>query len=296
MQGLRPRATQAYRLHAEEPDGSLTQQIQAFADAQQILDEKVRLAVRPTERFSDRVDDYVRYRPGYPREAIDFLARECGLGPRSTVADVGAGTGIWTARLLDSGCRVLALEPNRAMCRAGRARLGEGRRLSWLAATAESTGLADDSVDLVTVAQAFHWFERGPARAELGRILVPGGWLAVIWNERHKQSTPFLAAYEALLMRWAIDYQRIDHTRIGRAELEPFFAPAPLHEARFDNRQTLDLAGLEGRLRSCSYAPAPEHPDHAPMMAELGRIFAACREDGRVTLEYDTRIYYGRLA
>jgi SAM-dependent methyltransferase len=251
--------------------------------------------VRPTERFSDRVDDYVRYRPGYPPQALESLVGDCGLGPEATVADVGAGTGIWTGRLVDTGCQVLALEPNREMRRAGRQRLGETERVTWLDATAEATGLADASVDLVTAAQAFHWFDRQRARAELARILRPGGCMAVIWNERHKSSTPFLAAYERLLMAWAIDYQRIDHTRIGRADLEPFFAPARVREFRCDNRQRLDLEGLEGRLRSCSYAPGPEHPDHEPMLDELRRIFAACQENGRVTIDYDCRIYYGRL-
>lgn len=251
--------------------------------------------MKPTERFSGRVDDYVRYRPGYPPEALAPLATDCGLGPGATVADIGAGTGIWTGRLLRAGCRVLALEPNREMRRAGRRRLGESDRLTWLDGTAEATGLADASVDLVTAAQAFHWFDRRRARAELARILGPGGCLAVIWNERHKESTPFLAAYERLLLDWAIDYERIDHTRLGRRQLEPFFDPAPLHEFRCANRQVLDLEGLEGRLRSCSYAPGPEHPHHAPMMAELRRIFAACQEDGRVAIDYDCRVYYGRL-
>lgn len=251
--------------------------------------------MEPTERFSGRVDDYVRYRPGYPPEALEPLVRDCGLGPASSVADVGAGTGIWTTRLLETGCRVLALEPNGPMRRAGRRRLGEGDRVRWLAGTAEATGLDDGSVDLVTAAQAFHWFDRRAARTELARILVPGGWMAVIWNERRKESTPFMAAYERLLLDWAIDYRRIDHTRIGRRELEPFFAPAPLGELACANRQVLDLAGLEGRLRSCSYAPAPEHPRYEPMMAELRRIFATHNEDGRVAMDYDCRVYYGRL-
>lgn len=251
--------------------------------------------MEPTERFSDRVEDYVRHRPGYPPEALEPLVRDCGLGPGATVADVGAGTGIWTDRLLEAGCRVWALEPNGPMRRAGRRRLGEGNRLTWLPGTAEATGLDDASVDLVTAAQAFHWFDRRSARAELARVLAPGGWMAVIWNERRKETTPFLAAYERLLLDWAIDYERIDHTRIGRRELAPFFAPAPLEELVCANRQVLDLAGLEGRLRSCSYAPGPEHPHHDPMMAGLRRIFAAHHQDGRVAMDYDCRVYYGRL-
>ena len=249
----------------------------------------------PTQRFSDRVDDYVRYRPGYPPEALEPLVRDCGLGARAIVADIGAGTGIWTARLLETGCRVLALEPNDEMRRTGRERLAAQGRLTWLPGTAEATGLPDGSVDLVTAAQAFHWFDRPRTRRELARILAPGGWMAVIWNERRKESTQFLADYERLLVDWAIDYERIDHTRIGRSELAPFFAPAPLEEFVCANRQLLDLAGLEGRLRSCSYAPGPEHPHHEPMMAELRRIFAARHEDGRVAMDYDCRVYYGRL-
>jgi SAM-dependent methyltransferase len=251
--------------------------------------------VQPTERFSDRVDDYVRYRPGYPPEALAPLRSDCGLGAGTTVADVGAGTGIWTGRLLDTGCRVLALEPNREMRKAGRRRLGEGRGVTWLDGTAEETGLPDASVDLVTAAQAFHWFDRPRARTELVRVLTPDGWMAVIWNERHKASTPFLAAFERLLLRWATDYERFDHSRIGRHDLEPFFARGELREFRCDNHQVLDLEGLEGRLRSCSYAPAPEHPDHDPMMAELRRIFADHEQRGQVTIDYDCRIYYGRL-
>lgn len=251
--------------------------------------------MRSTERFTDLVDDYVRYRPGYPPEALEPLTGECGLGPGAVVADVGAGTGIWTARLLDSGCRVMALEPNREMRHAGRQRLTEGDGVTWFAGTAEDTGLADASIDLVTAAQSFHWFDRWNARAELRRILKRQGYMAVIWNERHKETTPFLTAYERLLMDWAIDYERIDHTRIGRADLEPFFAPSHVEEFRCDNRQILGLGGLEGRLRSCSYAPGPKHPDHAPMMAELRQIFADCERDGRVEMDYDCRIYYGRL-
>jgi SAM-dependent methyltransferase len=251
--------------------------------------------MRTTERFSDRVDDYIRHRPGYPPASLQPLVDDCGLRAGSVVADVGAGTGIWTSRLLDTGCRVLALEPNLEMRRAGRRRLGEVERVTWLDGTAEKSGLADGSADLVTAAQSFHWFDRERARIELARILKPRGWMAVVWNERHKQTTPFLAAYERLLLDWAIDYERIDHTRIRRADLELFFNPARLHEARFDNRQVLDLAGLEGRLRSCSYAPAPDHPSHLPMMADLHRIFAAWQEEGRVAIDYDTRLYYGRL-
>ncbi len=250
---------------------------------------------RPEERFTDRVDDYLLARPGYPAAAAELVVRVGGLAGGDPAADVGAGTGLWSEQLLAAGLRVVALEPNHAMRRAGQHRL-DHPRLAWAAGTAESTGLASGSQALVTAAQAFHWFEPASARREFARILRPGGRLALVWNDRRKASTPFLAAYEALLERWGTDYRQVDHTRLGRDDLASFFAPDRLREARFDNRQQLDLAGLEARVRSCSYVPPPGHPDHAAMMAAVARLFADHQRDGRVAIDYDTRVFHGELA
>ncbi|HEX2252579.1 MAG TPA: class I SAM-dependent methyltransferase [Thermoanaerobaculia bacterium] len=241
------------------------------------------------------MDDYVRYRPTYPAAALDLLERECGLRPGATVADLGAGTGILTALLLDRGARVFAVEPNEPMRRAAEARLGDRPGFASVAGTAEATGLPAASVDLVTAAQAFHWFDPPRARAEAARILRPGGRAAILWNDRRKGTTPFLAAYEELLLAWGTDYREVDHTRIGPAQLAAFFAGA-YQTARLDNHQHLDREALLGRLRSSSYFPAPGHPRHAAAIAAAEVLFAAHGDsDGRVEIEYDTRVHWGAI-
>lgn len=248
----------------------------------------------PTRRFSDRVDDYVRYRPGYPRALLDTLVAETGLGPGSVVADVGSGTGLSSRLLLAAGARVIGVEPNAAMRRAGEELLAQEPRFESVDGTAEATGLPDGAVDLVTAGQAFHWFDLPRARAELARVLRPGGRAALFWNARRTDGSEFLRGYEALLRRFGTDYRQVDHSRLGRETFERFFA-GPYGEWAFPHAQPLDLDGLRGRLLSCSYAPAPGHPDHEPMLAELARLFERTEEQGRVRIEYDTELYLGSL-
>lgn len=251
-------------------------------------------APNATSRFSDRVENYVRYRPSYPAEALRALEMECGLTPRHAIADVASGTGIWTRMLLENGNQVFAVEPNPEMRRAGERLLSAFPNLVSTAGNAEATTLADSSVDFVTAAQAAHWFERGAARQEFLRILKPGGWLVLLWNERQIDRTPFLRAYEELLLTHGTDYQEVRHERTTEAVNE-FFDPAPYAERSFAIQQEFDYAGLEGRLLSSSYAPARGHPRHAPMLRELRRIFDKNSSAGRVVLEYTTRIYFGKL-
>ena len=156
--------------------------------------------LRSTERFSDRVADYVRYRPSYPPDLLDCLRRNCGLTPHWIIADVGSGTGLLTKIFLENGNRVFAVEPNAAMRAAGEEFLRGFEQLASREGRAEATGLEAHSVDLVAAGQAFHWFDRRRARAEFERILKPSGWVALVWNER-LTSTPFLADYEQLLHR-----------------------------------------------------------------------------------------------
>lgn len=252
----------------------------------------------PTRRFSDRVADYVRYRPGYPEALLRVLEAEVGLGPGSVAADVGSGTGISTELLLASGAEVWAVEPNAEMRAAAEARLGGRPGFHSVAGTAEATTLSGASVDLVAAGQAFHWFDRERFRAECVRILRHrhrDGWVALFWNSRRTESTPFLRDYEALLRRFGTDYERIDHTKLGPEDFEAFFGSS-YESRRFDNHQIFDLKGLCGRLLSSSYTPAPGHPDHEPMLDELRRIFGRHQEAGRVRLEYDTELHLGRLS
>jgi len=250
-----------------------------------------------TARFSDRVEDYVRYRPGYPPEVLELLRAECGLRPSHIVADVASGTGMFTRLLLENGNSVFAVEPNREMREMGVRQLeslqSNGKLVS-VAGTAEETTLGSASVDFVTAAQAAHWFDLPRARAEFARILRPEGWCVLIWNERRTETTAFLRDYEQLLLTYGTDYKEVRHERTT-AIIHEFFAPAPHQERVFDLRQRFDYEGAAGRLLSSSYAPLAGHPSHAPMMQELQRIFCAHAVDNMVEFEYNTRVYYGHL-
>ena len=246
----------------------------------------------PRERFSSRVEDYVRYRPGYPDAAVDLLERECGLTADSVVADVGSGTGILTRLLLDRGCRVYGVEPNREMREAGEAFLAAYPRFTSVDGSAEETTLGDASVDLVTAGQAFHWFDKPRARAELARILRPGGAIALIWNIRRTDATPFMSAFEALLVEHGTDYESVSHKGVEPGEMDDFFGVGSYRLEIVPNRQVVDYDGLEGRLLSASYVPGRGQPGYEPMLAALRRLFDEHERDGRVTLEYDTKVYY----
>lgn len=252
-------------------------------------------ASNATSRFSDRVENYIRYRPGYPAEILQMLERECGLTADKVVADIASGTGIWTRMLLEHGNPVFGVEPNREMREAGERLLAGFSRFTSIPGTAEITTLPDASVDFVTAAQAAHWFDRERARREFKRILKPGGWLVLLWNERITDSTPFLRAYEQMLLTYGTDYQEVRHER-ATAAVNEFFDPAPFQERVFATRQEFDYEALEGRLLSSSYAPGPDHPKHRPMLEELKRIFDAHKTKGRVAFDYNTRVYFGRLS
>ncbi len=251
-------------------------------------------ASNATSRFSDRVEKYVLYRPGYPPEALLALKDECGLRPEHVIADIASGTGLWTRMLLENGNRVFGVEPNAEMRQAGERLLAAFPRFTSVAGTAEQTTLPDQSMDFVTAAQAAHWFDRRRARREITRILKPGGWLVLLWNERLTDSTPFLRDYEQLLLTYGTDYADVRHEKTTD-EMNQFFDPVPYQERVFAMRQEFDYAGIEGRLLSSSYAPGPEHMNHKPMLRELRRIYDRHAVGDRACFEYKTRVYFGNL-
>lgn len=252
-----------------------------------------------TRRFTGRVENYVRYGPGYPPQLLGLLRRECGLRSDSVVADIGFGTGILAKLFLENGNRVLGVEPNEEMRRAGERLLGGSANFVSVPATAESTTLDDGDADFVTAGQSFHWFEPEATRAEFARILRPGGWVVLVWRTRdgrRERGRRFMEAYERLLETYGTDYEEVAHGRRGSPEeVRDFFAPGVVEETTFGNRQVLDLEGLKGRALPSSYVPSEGEPGHAEMMEELGRIYRAREQGGTVTVEYDTRVYYGRL-
>lgn len=257
-------------------------------------------ALRPTERFSERVENYVSYRPGYPAELLELMRREMGLQASDAVADVGSGTGILSRLLLENGNRVYGVEPNREMREAGERLLRDFPNFLSVEGTAEATTLEDASVAFVTAGQAFHWFDRPRARRELKRILRPGGFAVLVWNDRRRDTTPFLREYERMLRDYGTDYSAVADGGVlskdeGERILGEFFGGA-WQTARFDNSQVFDFEGLKGRLLSASYVPLPSEPRFDAMLEELRRIFDAHQTEGRVSVDYDTKVYFGPIS
>jgi ubiquinone/menaquinone biosynthesis C-methylase UbiE len=253
------------------------------------------LALDSRQRFSNRVGDYVRYRPGYPHAVLDVLREDCGLTPESVVADIGSGTGISARLFLEDGNLVYGVEPNAAMREAGEEFLRKYSRFRSVAGSAESTTLPDASVDFVVAGQAFHWFDANAARIEFMRVLKPGGWVAVIWNERKKDASPFLREYEAFLRTYGTDYDKVSEKYPENRKMAEFFGAGAFRQKSFENVQVFDFDGLRGRLLSSSYSPPKDHPNHVAMLAELKKLFDAHAADGKVRFEYDTHVYCGQL-
>jgi len=246
-------------------------------------------------RFSNRVADYVRYRPGYPREILSLLQKWSGLCPAHAIADIGSGTGILSKLFLDFGNRVYGVEPNVEMRSAGEEFLRGYKNFTSVAGSAEATTLPSDSVNFVTAGQAFHWFQQPAAREEFHRILKSQGIAVIIWNERLLDDTPFLRDYEELLLRFGTDYSKVSESYPRPEQMLEFFSPNEFTSHALPNLQEFDFEGLSGRLRSSSYAPRSGHAQFAPMMQELRRIFDAHQQDGVVRMEYRTRVYAGKL-
>jgi SAM-dependent methyltransferase len=248
-----------------------------------------------TQRFTSRVENYIRYRPHYPEQLVGLLRRECDLNDGSVVVDVGSGTGFLALPFLKNGNRVFGIEPNRAMREAGGWYLRDYPRFQSVDGSAEATGLPGRTADLIVSGQAFHWFEPDTAREEFTRILRPEGWIVLVWNVRRVTSDPFGGAYESLLLAHGKDYEASCHRNVDDDVIGAFFSPGEFRQHTFPNSQSFDLEGLKGRLLSASYTPEAADPGYGPMVAALEQAFDRHQENGRVTFHYDTRIYYGHL-
>ncbi len=258
-----------------------------------------------TTRFSDRVEDYVKYRPHYPSAVLRYLQETYSFDASWDVVDVGSGTGISTELFLGNGNRVFAVEPNAEMRgkaeellagylpgAAGTVAGGRGVFVS-IDGTAEATELAAGSVRLIVAGQAFHWFDAVKSRAEFVRILSPGGVVVLIWNER-LADTAFEAAYDALIAEHGKDYKTTNHRNISDLQIGSFYQPASYVLKEFTNEQWFDFEGLKGRLLSSSYMPN-SGPGYAPMILDLQRLFETYQQRGRVRVGYDTKVYSGIL-
>ena len=248
-----------------------------------------------TNRFSNRVENYVRYRPGYPPEVLEILKQEIGLAPTWKIADLGSGTGISADLFLRNGNAVYGVEPNTPMREAAEKLLAGYPNFHSIAGAAEATALPDQCVDAVIAAQAFHWFDAIKARQESLRILKPGGWAVLLWNTRRLDTTPLLQAYERLLLEHGVDYARVRHDQINPAKLATFFG-GPFTTTAVVNEQRLTLDGLRGRILSSSYIPAAGQPRHDAVLQATERMFDEHAQNGEVVLEYDVEIHVRQIA
>ncbi|MGB7845400.1 MAG: class I SAM-dependent methyltransferase [Candidatus Acidiferrum sp.] len=247
------------------------------------------------QRFSNRVTDYIRYRPGYPSALWDLLAKECGLLRSHVVADIGSGTGLLGKLFLDHGNPVYGVEPNAEMRAGGEEFLRGYPNFTSINGSAEATTLAASSVDFVAAGQAFHWFDPVAARREFLRILKTGGFVVIAWNDRRISESRFGREYEDLLVRYGTDYTRVKEAYPEAPVMQKFFGDSTFQSRELPNFQEFDFAGLSGRLRSSSYAPQEGHVNYPPMMEALEKLFASNQVNGRVRMTYTTQIYFGQL-
>ena len=247
-----------------------------------------------TKRFSNRADNYVKYRPSYPVEIVDFLQEKYQLSTDKVIADIGSGTGISSQLFLGKNYRVIGVEPNKEMLDKSVELLRRYKNFSTVAGTAENTLLEDKSVDAIVAGQAFHWFDKTACKKEFERILKSNGLVILIWNERLAQSA-FEQEYDRLIVKHSIDYVKVDHRNINRKSIEDFFQPNPVELKVFSNQQIFDFEGLKGRLLSSSYAPAEDDPRSTPMIADLKILFDKYQTDNTIVIHYATNAYVASI-
>jgi SAM-dependent methyltransferase len=248
----------------------------------------------PVGRFTGLAKIYARCRPSYPDTALDFIVSHCQLGPDTTLVDIGSGTGIASRLFARRGVHVIGIEPNAEMrAEAEAAELPEDvLRPRYVDGRGEATGLAPESADAVLAAQAFHWFEADPALAEFHRILKPGGWVVLMWNDRDT-SDLFTAEFGKLILT-VPDAAAAEVPRGGAGNallVSPRFQQAEYR--RFHNEQILDEDSFVGRAFSASYAPREGSPA-AAYEQSLRHLFARFQDRRRVTVRYETRVYVAR--
>ncbi|HEY0264570.1 MAG TPA: class I SAM-dependent methyltransferase [Granulicella sp.] len=248
------------------------------------------------ERFTGRVTEYERYRLRYPQAMMTLLHERCGLTPSDRIADVGAGTGMLSESFLENGNAVIAIEPNeemRAVCEELRAQYPQ---LTVVDASAETTGLADASVEFVTAGRAFHWFDAPRALAEFKRILKPQGWVVLAANGRSKGAAPHELEYEQIMAEHGVDYPGVKSRYEAHEAAIAAFVPETVVRERLQGEQELTLEEFIGQVQSYSWAPLPGHPKHEGMQQALREYFAKWQKEGVVRLGTTCYVNCGQLA
>jgi ubiquinone/menaquinone biosynthesis C-methylase UbiE len=249
----------------------------------------------PTERFSATVENYIKYRPSYPKEIINFLVDTYSFDPNKIIADIGSGTGILTKLFLDNGNFVYGVEPNQGMREAGETILKDYEKFRSINGTAEATTLPSASIDIITVGTAFHWFDNEKSKIEFKRILKSLGLVVIIWNVRDIKESSLMDEYEQLIIKYGTDYVDSTAQKFDKGDLENFFSPSQMKTCVFENSQSFDWLGLQGRLLSTSYSLRPTDEKYEEMMAALKNLYDKYQKNGQVEFLYQTKMYCGYL-
>lgn len=249
----------------------------------------------PTERFTQTVENYQKYRPGYPHEILIPLREQCGLNKESIIADIGSGTGFLTKLFLENDNEVYGVEPNVAMRAMAEENLKDFKKFHSIAATAEKTTLADNSIDCIVAGTAFHWFDATAAQKEFKRILKSPGYVALIWNVRAVEKSQVMADYETLIEDYARDYKNTGAEKFDKTAVEGFFSPYQMHYYSIANKQIFDWEGLQGRLLSSSYSLRSDDAKYSEMIAALKRIFDRHQVNNQIEFVYEAKMYFGQL-
>ncbi|MEO1435349.1 MAG: class I SAM-dependent methyltransferase [Bacteroidota bacterium] len=248
-----------------------------------------------TKRFSDRVQDYIRYRPEYPAKVISYLQERNLLLPGDAVADLGSGTGKSSIIFLQKGIKTFGIEPNEAMRFAAEDLLSSFSHFESIDGTAEQTTLPDHSIKLAVAGQAFHWFDIPKARREVQRILQPNGYALLLYNIRADDASGFMKDYHQFLLDYSTDYRLINKRKVDPIAYQAFFGHAHYESAQFPNQQVFDLEGLKGRYFSCSYALPDNHPNFVEALEKLEVLFDQYQKNGQLEMIYRTEIFWGHL-
>lgn len=244
--------------------------------------------------FSDKAADYAISRPDYPAALFATLKTRCPPGPDAVAVDIGAGTGLLTQGLLQAGYRVVAVEPNAAMRAAADARLGENARYRSVEGKAEAIPLPNGVARLIAAAQAFHWFDVPNARKEFRRILDPGGWVAIIWNDRVPDD-PVSAGLNALADEFGGSKREAVVAQEDPERLSLLFGGKPPERLVWPHEQRLGLEPFLGLAFSRSYMPRRDTPEGASLANRMRELFDEFSRDGLVRVAYRTSAFIGTL-
>ena len=246
-------------------------------------------------RFCGLSETYHKYRPHYPAHIVETLIEEAGLTKNSVIADIGSGTGLSCLPFLDNGNLVYGIEPNPEMRKIAGESLKNYPNFLQLPGTAENPGLPSSSIDFIFAGQALHWFDLQKCKKPLKEVAKKGGWFVIVWQERNV-STDFMEELEQMINEYSIDYNKVDHKNIDTKKLKSFFHPHSFEEKVFPYEQEFDLEGLKGRLLSCSYLPFnADKPGYDQMIKKIEEIFEKHKQDGKVTIPYHCKMYYGKF-